>query len=220
MIKNDLPFYDRMLLMIDASDNAAANSCFRDIGFLFIHSSLWQADFFNPKRGGGMWLSLPYGNPMWAQNSPFGGTQVASPASTAAFMTLLATYRIVSPVYCQEMLWLLDKNKLRIDNKGMPVGFYMDGSTHLARSYFKDVLHDPGVNRKASQIYSKIGLLEKPRTLSDCVYIVRKEGTGKNEKTYRYVASFINYIVEEHGGGELLGKLIIGLDECIKVNNP
>ena len=85
-----LGFAERMKLMISWSNNYAASTCIRDVGFHYIASVLLQSGLYHPKRAGGLWLGSNYGGGVWrGALLGKGSTQAATAVSLAAFMTMV-----------------------------------------------------------------------------------------------------------------------------------
>ncbi|HTP30447.1 MAG TPA: hypothetical protein VMK12_32915, partial [Anaeromyxobacteraceae bacterium] len=162
-----LPFWERMLLMIDKSHNESARSCILDVGYLYIASSLMQSDLFRPERGGGLWLSGSYGGgPGWISSPvPQRGSsglkyQSSSPAAAAALMTLLAQGRLVSSAASEQMKWMLSKTRNET---------YPNGGHCLIGSFVENSLTDAG--NTVDEAYSKVGVAAGE--ISDVALIVR-----------------------------------------------
>jgi hypothetical protein len=232
-----LPFSERMYLMADHSDNSAAWSCASDVGFLYIHSALWQADLYNPQRGGGMTLTLPYGAPQWKQGGVLGGgAQHSTAIAMAALMTLIVTDGIVSPAACDQMKWLLNKQKSATAKVGnwMDItdpagsGTYSPVKFSLENGFIGNAFKWNGTTITPTQVYpdkvfSKLGLFiegKKPNQThleSDCAYVERKVGA----RTLKYVISFLNWRQETvlHGPRAIIRqRLIAGLEKCVLEN--
>lgn len=196
-----LPFYERMWLMIDKSDNMAAYSCIVDVGYLYIASSLWQSDLYNPVRGGGLWLGASYKKegPTWRPGPVGIGRQASSPAALVAFMTLIAQNRLVSPHSCSEMKKFLAKNLVKYDPPA--------DLTSLTYSPFQDGLSGDSGNLRLllDDMYSKLGLANGK--YYDCGLIVW-EDTVKG-KTYHYA------VAGSDAGPWELEELIQHLHKCI-----
>ncbi|MCU1329766.1 MAG: hypothetical protein JWN34_5136, partial [Bryobacterales bacterium] len=130
-----LSFAERLFLMIDESDNAAAQSCIEDVSVLYIASVLWQSDLYRPERGGGLWEASTHrvGGQRWIKPPvPRGsrGTDFvsATAASIAALLTLMEQGRLTDRNASAGMKHLTSKLK-----SGVP------GGSHT-RSYFLEGL--------------------------------------------------------------------------------
>jgi hypothetical protein len=235
LIDANLPFSERLYLMADVSDNSAARSCALDVGFLYIHSAAWQADLFNPQRGGGPTLTLPYGTPQWKEGGVLGGAQHSTTVAMAALMTHIVTDGFVSPTACDQMKWLLDKQKdssnktgnwMNIEDQGggsrtySPVQFSLNmGFSGNAFKWKGATITPTQVN--PDRVLSKLGLLpedEKNSLESDCAYVQRKVGS----RTLKYVISFLNWEIDRKNvagpRGIVRQRLIAGLDKCVQEN--
>lgn len=208
-----LSFAERLFLMIDESDNAAAHSCIEDIGFLFITSASWQSDFYRPQRGGGLWESSTHdiGGFRWLKPpvpraNPRSDFVSASAASIAALMTLLEQNRLVSRDACAGMKQLTNKKK-----SGVPP------SGSRTRSYFLEGLTP---HLMPNRIHSKLGIGD---FLNDCAIIVRTVSDPENpanSREIRYVAAgFDDPTPATSAPAVLLNALIVELDKSIRENN-
>ena len=209
----NLSFAERLFLMIDDSDNAAAHSCIEDIGFLFITSAIWQSDFYRPERGGGLWESSTHdkGGVRWLKPpvpraNPRADFVSATAASIAALMTLLEQNRLVNSDACAGMKQLTNKNK-----PGVPP------SGSRTRSYFLEGLRP---HLLPNRIHSKLGIGD---FLNDCAIIVRTVPDPANpatSKEIRYVAAgFDDPTPATSAPAVFLNALIVELDKCIRENN-
>ena len=110
-----LTFMDRMKLMIRFSNNSAAGSCVRDLGFQFMNGTLAEEGFADNARNGVLWQGGDFGYtshppimgpPPWDKKSD--ATWVRSSAKgVASYMTLLWSNRLVDQSSCQEMREIL-----------------------------------------------------------------------------------------------------------------
>lgn len=206
-----LSFAERLFLMIDKSDNAAAHSCLEKLGFLYLTSAIWQSDFYRPERGGGIWEASTHdGGHRWIKppvprHNPKNDFVSANACSVAAILTLIEQGRLVNPEACKGMKHLMDKNK-----SGVPQGSH-------TRSYFKEGLASLPVSR----IHSKLGI---GHFLNDAAIIVRPVQDPENpasEKQIRYVAAGFDdpSPAKARVPARFLNQLIVELDKCIRENN-
>jgi len=101
-----LPFAERMRLMIRYSDNLAAASCIRDLGFPYIAALMRQIGLFDIPSQRGLWLALNYGDHTWDTHGtlfadvPYitNRRQSCTASAAAAFMTLLFQRRLLADV--------------------------------------------------------------------------------------------------------------------------
>jgi Beta-lactamase enzyme family len=160
---DQLGFLDRMKLAIGWSDNIAAATCVRDVGYpymaaLAFQSGLYEYDEQARNGPGGLWLGGDYTKGAVAgpwKVSPVGKFPSAGTAKAlATFMTLLARDRLVDPKASAEMRDLMDHLKIRAELlKGVPKGqtvdvpgsFFFQGLRHL-------------VDLKA--VYQKVGVVD------------------------------------------------------------
>lgn len=199
-----LSFADRLFLMIDDSDNPCTRTCIENIGFLYIISSIWQADFYRPERGGGLWEGgnhngLGWHKPPVPRHNPNADFISGTAASIASLFTLMAQDKLVSKSASASMRELTNRHKRNIT----------DGSFN--RSFFEDGL-DAGVSASGGRmspdhVHAKIGI---GAARSDSALIVRKVGG----KELRYVA--VGCDDPDVTG---LHELIVKLDKCIQENN-
>jgi hypothetical protein len=205
-----LSFAERLYLMIDESDNAAAHSCIESLGFLYTHSAIWQADFYRPERGGGLWEASTHDKPgtHWIlppvplpSANPAVDFVSATPCSVASLLTLLEQKRLVNPNSCAGMKHLLDKQK-----SGVP------GGSHT-RSYFKEGLSGFTLDR----IHSKLGIGTHRNDAAIIVRTVKPDpADASKDKQIRYVAVAMD---DPTKATVFLHDLIRQLDKCIQENN-
>jgi hypothetical protein len=207
-----LAFAERLFLMIDESDNAAAHSCIEKVGFFYIHSAIWQSGFYSPARGGGLWEAsthdvhkvrwvlppVPKGDP----NSDFVS---ANASSIAAMLTLIEQKRLVNADACAAMKYLTDKRKA-----GVPRGSH-------TRSYFLEGLQKLFT---MDEFHSKLGIGSH---LNDAAIVVRTvkpdPADSTKDRQIRYAAAGFDDPSPLNGRGFQLEKLIVELDKCIRENN-
>jgi hypothetical protein len=159
---DQLGFLDRMKLAIGWSDNIAAATCVRDVGYpymaaLTLQSGLYDYDQQARKGPGGLWLGGDYTKGAVAgpwKVSPVGEFPSAGTAKAlATFMTLLARDRLVDPKASAEMRDLMDHLKIRAELfKGVPEG---QAVTVPSSFFFQGLRHQ--VDLKA--VYQKIGVV-------------------------------------------------------------
>jgi hypothetical protein len=198
-----LNFADRLFLMIDDSDNPSSHTCIENVSFLYIISSIWQADFYRPERGGGLWEGsnqdpvspFHWRKPPVPRNNPNTDFVSGTPASVAALFTLMAQDRLVSKNASASMRQLTNRKKLSIS------------SGSFNRSFFKDGLNAAGFSPK--QVHAKIGI---GTARDDSVLIFRDVGN----KEIRYVAVGCD---DPTKNGPLLQELIVKLDKSIQEHN-
>jgi hypothetical protein len=191
-----LGFWERLGITAAGASDYAASTIIRDVGFPYIASTLLQSGLYDPSRGGGLWLGADYQRIVWKGALAGGDAISATAGSLAAFMTLLAQRRLVSPDASAQMQFLLQKEP----NVPFP-GF---------GSWFGQRLGRIGSLEK---LLSKVGSARGG--IDECAYIERKVGDGKGgQKLLRYVAVGLRAINVVD-----LEQLIIELDKCILANN-
>lgn len=194
-----LGFWERAGITIGGDvpvSNYTTSTIVRDVGFPYIASTLIQSGLYDTNRGGGLWLGARYWGSGW--KSPLGGgiAQSGTAGSLAAFMTLLAQRRLVSPEASGVMQFFMRK----IPNNPFPG----------TGSWFEIGLRPLG---PLKTVLAKVGLAAGKA--DDCAYIEREVHDGKGgRKTLRYVA--VGLRATE---GSDLQQLIIELDKCILANN-
>jgi V8-like Glu-specific endopeptidase len=198
----DLGFLERLRIAIGGNvpaSNYAISTIVRDVGYVYIASSLVQSGLHDGKRNGGLWLAADYWSTGWASGKALGSgiAQSATAGSLAAFMTLLAQDRLVSPQASIEMKALMKKEP---------------NPTHPGiASWFKEglkTLKDEGLLKR---VFSKVGAMQG---VDDCTLIERKVIVGSTQKLLCYVAVGLR----SRESDELI-KLILELDKCILANN-
>lgn len=204
---NALGFLERMRVMIGGlvpASNFATSTIVRDVGYLYIFSTLLQSGLHDTCRNGGLWLGADYWSSIWS--GPLGGgSQSATAGSLAAFMTLLVQGRLVSRDASVRMQRLMMKAPNPTPTH--PVTF----------SPFKKGLKQLPNKGSLKTVLSKLGL---HKGVDDCAFIEREVDCGNDRKgkkwklTLRYVAVGLRAKSETE-----LEKLILELDKCILANN-
>jgi hypothetical protein len=208
---NALGFLERMRVMIGGlvpASNFATSTIIRDVGYLYMASTLLQSGLYDSNRNGGLWLSADYWGKCWntsgrCWSGPLGRgfVQNATAGSLAAFMTLLVQRRLVSPSASAQMRMLMKKQP---------------NPTHSGTfSPFKQGLKRLPNKGSLKTVLSKLGVAGGG--IDDCAYIERQVDCGKDKKwklTLRYVAVGLRAKSEPE-----LEKLILELDKCILANN-
>lgn len=204
-----LKFWERLQLMVGASNDCAAMTCIQDIGFQYINGLLDKAGFFDPQTNVGLWLGAAYStqcnntSSKWAQVPGPGrfpndtGFQVGSAKALAKLLTLIYQGKLVSIFLSLIMGGLMSKQ------------FGSPGSS--TRSFFLEALQQTppvGAPLAGLSAFSKLGMA--PSANSDAAIIERDLRPGTS---IRYVAVGLG----EPGNlnGQLLGQLILQLDACI-----
>jgi hypothetical protein len=190
-----LGFWERLGISTAGAADYAAASVIHDVGYLYIASTLIQSGLFDPARGGGLWLGANYTGGFWS-NAPGGGREISATAgSLAAFMTLIAQRRLVSPEASGVMHFIMNKVPT------VPFPGY--------DSFFKGELLRLGGLKK---LLSKVGLAGGA---DECAYVEREVSNGQGgKKLLRYVAVGLRAVRVRH-----LEELIVELDKCILANN-
>jgi hypothetical protein len=213
-----LSFAERLLLMIDDSDNAAAQSCIENVSFLYIHSALWQADLYRPERGGGLWEASTHrkDGTRWVlppvpskATAPGVDFVSATAASVVALLTLLEQDRLVNADACRGMRQLTNKVKTGLTRVFAGVGRRPVSS--YTRSFFKEGLQPLF---SLDRIHSKLGIGDH---LNDGAIIVRTATSVSDPtvtKQLRYVAAGF-----DTDDPDDLHTLIVELDKCIQEHN-
>ena len=197
-----LGFLERMRVMIGGlvpASNFATSTIVRDVGYLYIASTLLQSGLYDTHRNGGLWLGADYKSNTWMGPLAGGSAQSATAGSLAAFMTLLAQRRLVS----------------RKASVGMSSLMMKANPTHPGTfSPFKNGLKQKYMG-SLKMVLSKLGVYRE--VYYDCVYIERSGDCGKDKKwelPLRYVAVGLGAKSDTE-----LEKLILELDQCIRANN-
>lgn len=203
-----LGFLERLQLTIGFSNDVAAASCVRDIGFPYIEALLAQSGLFDPGRDpAGLFLASNYDGfevgHVASRNFADGTTetsQAGNAEALARFMTLLLQGRLVDEDSSMEMKALLAK-----DTSGL-------GGTVGARSFALEGVQLrfglPPVFTAPAWAYSKIGLFQHTdqptgtghAEASDVAYIVRQLDDD--------VGTWLRYVVFALGSG--VGPNLVG----------
>jgi hypothetical protein len=188
-------FWERLGITVAGASDYAASTIIRDVGFPYIASTLLQSGLYDPNRGGGLWLGADYWKIFWTGALAGGEAISATAGSLAAFMTLLAQKRLVSPEASLEMQFLMEK----VPATPFP-GF---------GSWFRKGLGWHGAQKVLSKVGSARGGVD------ECAYIERQVDDGsRGKKLLRYVAVGLRA-----KDGSDLEQLIVELDKCILANN-
>jgi Beta-lactamase enzyme family len=208
-VRNELGFWERLILMIVSSDNCAAMSCIQDLGFQYINGLLARMGFFDVTRNLGLWLGAAYGIPctstrtaLWGQ-VPGGsflndqGFQVSTARMLAKFMATVAEGLAVNGAASGSMLGLMRK---RVGVNGAPP----------TRSFLGAMLKAQGL-----VVCSKLGI---GSFLSDMVIVERLSASGKTN--IKYVAVALGASSSAAVGPAQLSALALELDNCIESRHP
>jgi hypothetical protein len=160
-IIDSLEFLERMWLMIGWSNDLAAATCVRDVGYPYMTALTSQSGLYNPITGG-LWLGGDYQDGAVAgpwKPSPVGGIVPAGTAKAlATFMTVLAQDRLVDATASADMRDLMEFPKT-ITNLRKDFG----DEDVFSPSYFVSGLPKPpnGQPRYANikALHRKIGLI-------------------------------------------------------------
>jgi hypothetical protein len=188
---DSLGFLERMKIMVGGlipASNYATSTIFRDVGSLFIASTLLDSGLYDTNRKGGLWFG---GGDLNSIAPPWSATA----GSLAAFMTLLAQKRLVSPLASEDMQALMMKET----NLSHPV----------TESWFKNGLKRLPNAGSLQTVHSKIGI---GGGYHDCAFIQRTVDNGR--KPLKYVAIGLRATSTRQ-----LEDLILDLDKCILANN-
>jgi len=170
-IMKGISFLGRLRLALHWSDDVAAATCIRDLGFRYINALLHQSGL-RDDRDGGLWIGLDYDGRLFGPSgtSPTGGFKQATTAKAAAtLMTMIARNRLIDFNASEEMLKLLEK----------------DGQLGVGeKSPFRNGLRRAGRWTDADTLHSKLGLIRPDRNW-DCALIER---IADDNHTIRYVA--------------------------------
>jgi hypothetical protein len=167
-VMKQISFLGRLRLALHWSDDVAAATCIRDLGFRYINALMHQAGLRDDTNGG-LWIGVDYDFGSF-DLSPVGGFKQAATARAAAtLMTLIARNRLIDFNTSEEMLALLEK----------------DGPLGVGeRSPFRTGLRKAGRWTTDDRLHSKLGFLRPDRNW-DCALIERKVNDGHS---IRYVA--------------------------------
>jgi hypothetical protein len=196
-----LGFWERMGIAVGGdvpASNFATSTIVRDVGFLYIASTLIQSGLYDPNRAGGLWLGADYYGRSWRGALAGGVAQSATPGSLAALMTLLAQNRLVGSQASAGMRRVMQKRpSLTFPGTG---SWFLEGLSPLP---IKVALAKVGLAGGADDL----AYIERD------VEVAQSDG-GKKKTTLRYVA----VALRARSGGELRN-LIRELDKCILANN-
>lgn len=191
---DSLGFLERLKVMVGGlipASNYATSTIVRDVGSLYIASTLLESGLHDTNRKGGLWFA---GGALNKIAQPWSGNA----GSLAAFMTLLAQKRLVSPTASAEMEALMKKEQ------------EPNPPTHpVTQSWFKEGLKTLPNDGSLKTVLSKIGI---GGGYHDCALITRK--VDGLTSPLSYVAIGLRAKSTLH-----LENLILELDKCILANN-
>jgi hypothetical protein len=207
---NQVGFLDRMKLAIGWSNNIAAATCVRDVGYpymaaLTLQSGLYDYDEQAGKGPGGLWLGGDYARGAVAgpwRRSPVGDFPPAGTAKAlATFMTLLARDRLVDAKASADMRDLMEYLKTKAElRKQLPAG----QSASFNGSFLTEGLRDH-VNLKA--VYRKIGVVNVEH---EAALIEVDEALPR-----RYVLVALGAVYRQEGK-TLLAEVAAEIDRCLE----
>jgi hypothetical protein len=197
-----LGFLERMRVMIGGltpASNYATSTIVRDVGFLYIASTLLQSGLYDTNRNGGLWLGGDYSNIGWRGGlRGEKGLATATAGSLAALLTLLVQDKLVSPLASSSMRRLMQIEPINPTHPTTQSIFERGLSAH-----------------RLKKVLAKIGF--DSDGIHECAYIERNVDCGKDKKwilPHRYIAVCLGAkSVHE------LKQLIDELDICILANN-
>jgi hypothetical protein len=192
-----LGFWERMGIAVGGdvpASNFATSTIVRDVGFLYIASTLIQSGLYDSNRAGGLWLGADYHGRSWRGALAGGVAQSATSGSLAAFMTLLAQNRLVGSQASAGMRRVMQKRpSLTFPGTG---SWFLEGLSPLP----------------IKLALAKVGLAGGA---DDLAYIERDvELSDGSKKPLRYVA-----VALRARNGSELSAVIRELDKCILANN-
>ncbi|MEK6801879.1 MAG: hypothetical protein AABZ34_04330 [Nitrospirota bacterium] len=198
-----LGFLERMRVMIGGltpASNHATSTIVRDVGFLYIASTLLQSGLYDTNRKGGLWLGGDYGNIGWRVGlSGEKDFATATAGSLAAFLSLLVQDKLVSPSAGSGMRRLMQIEPLNPTHPTTQSIFEVGLSAH-----------------RLKKVLAKIGFIKNGFS-HECAYIERDVVCGKDKKwtlPHRYIAVCLGAKSKRE-----LKQLIDELDTCILANN-
>jgi hypothetical protein len=179
-------FVRRLLLALKYSDNDAAASCIRDLGFPYIHGVLKSAGIYDRN---GLWLSLDFGGRVW--DPSFGGSgQAATARSVAQLLALVAQDRLAAPGLAAEIHSVMSTSS--------------GGAGSDLESGIRDRL--PDSERATLTAQGKIGYLDAG-PFADCAIIRRTSAKGAR---LAYVAVALGGASHDE-----IKKAGVALDDCV-----
>jgi hypothetical protein len=206
-------FKKKLKLMTRHSDNNEAHDCVVALGYLYLDSVLWQADFYNPKRKGGIWTGGSYPKSIAGKQTlsvlwhpaPVGDADKRKPtrqcgtaAGVAAMLSLLAQDSLVNKAASAEM-----KDEHLNIFKSDGYGSWFSAGLNRDKRFFSNDF-----------FFSKIGIADG--MLFDCGLVLRNDQvTGKD---LRYVMVGLD-APGTKTGEDLYKSLGVELDKCIQKNN-
>lgn len=168
-IIDKLGFLDRLKLMIRFSDNMAAGSCVRAIGFQYTNGSLAADGFADNKQNGVLWnggdighTKTPpiMGHPPWAREK--NATWVrANARGIASYLTLVWTNQLVSKIASGEMRKILLDQSVGLGThlaNGTPERLRSFGKTGVLPGNFSEGIIVECKGRSGRIRYAAVGL--------------------------------------------------------------
>ncbi len=152
-------------LMAKASSDAMAAQFSRELGLLRIQQVLNDKHFYNPDRGGGIWVGKHYGKGGERYVDPVGGHSHAVTVRQALrYFLLLEQGRLVSPQASETMRGIFASPDIPHDNIKFVKGLAGRGLDIIRKwGTWEDWLHDTAVITGPGRRYILVALTHHPK---------------------------------------------------------
>jgi beta-lactamase class A len=151
--------------MIKASSNEMASRFSHELGLRQIQQVLDSYHFYDPNRGGGIWVGKHYGKDTERIPSPAGGnTHAATVRQLLRFYLLLEQEKLVSPAASKTMLEIFASPDIPHDNIKF-VKALGGRDVQIIRKWgsWEDWLHDTAIISGTGRHYILVALTRHPK---------------------------------------------------------
>jgi beta-lactamase class A len=152
-------------LIAKASSNELAAKYSRELGLPFIQQCLNERGFYDPARGGGLWVGKHYGRSDERYPDPVGGhSHAATVRQVLRYFLLLEQGRLVSPAASQTLREIFASPEIPHDRHKFVLGL-ADRPVELRRKWgeWEDWQHDAAVVTGPGRHYVLVALTQHPR---------------------------------------------------------
>lgn len=159
------PIRHELGLMAKASDNAMAAKFSRELGLKQVQSVLNSYDFYDPNRGGGLWVGKHYGRSEERYGSPIGdNSHAATVRQLLRYFLLLEQGKLVSPEASRTMREIFASPEIPHDDIKF-VKALAGREVQIIRKWgsWEDWLHDTAVVTGGGRHYILVALTRHPQ---------------------------------------------------------
>jgi beta-lactamase class A len=152
-------------LIAKASSNELAAKYSRELGLPFIQQCLNERGFYDPARGGGLWVGKHYGRSDERYPDPVGGhSHAATVRQVLRYFLLLEQGRLVSPAASRTLREIFASPEIPHDRHKFVLGL-ADRPVELRRKWgeWENWQHDAAVVTGHGRHYVLVALTQHPR---------------------------------------------------------